>query len=105
MSTRQQPSDDLLVRIAAAMDECVLVLLRCGLGKGSYLLDGLSLVPWEHRPLANDLSARFALPLDDVRHMRDSLNAPPPRLFVPRHLSINDNGGGVRLILLFGMQF
>ena len=50
MSTRQEPSHDLLIRGAVAMDERILALLRGGLGKGGYLLDGLLLVSRERCP-------------------------------------------------------
>src|SRR2546430_6136923 len=55
------------------VDECILILLRGGFSEGRNLFNRLSLTPWKHRPLANDLSARFALHFHYVGHMCGSL--------------------------------
>jgi hypothetical protein len=60
------------------MDELGLVLLGSGPGEGRDLFRRLPFVLWQHRPLADDLSACFALPLHYVSHYAIPFNSAAP---------------------------
>ena len=70
------------------MDERGLVLLGSGPGEGRDLFRRLPFVLWQHRPLADDLSACFALPLHYVSHYAIPFNSAAPAEQQSRNLPV-----------------